>query len=435
MRSRRQSPGSMSLAAGAAALAPLLDPRSIRRGLAVLGELSTSSGNPAEVATDEAYWYEVRQAFTLDSSLIYLQSAYVGASPAVVQWAMKRYLDYSNTAPSYTMEKILEPQREVVRERLAREWDVDPEEVALTRGASEAMQICQCGFDFKVGDEVLTTNQDYVRMIWTYKQLERREGIVLKQISIPVPAEDPAEIVRLFEANITPRTRLIHMCHMINLTGQILPVREVVKMAHARHLPVIVDGAQAFAHLDFKLSDLDCDYYGVSLHKWLCAPHGTGLLYVRRDRIADLWPLQAAPEELTGNIRKFEEIGTCPAANYLGIGDALTFHQGIGSKRKEARLIFLRDYWVNRLRQHDRVRMQTSQKPGLACGIANFDVDGVDLHKLNQWLFDEHGIITHVTEHPEYTGIRVTPNVFTTLEELDCFCDAVEEGLRKGMPA
>ena len=229
------------------------------------------------------------------------------------------------------MWRILEPQREPVRQRLARAFGCDGEEIALTRNASEGLQICQFGFDLEPGDEVLTTTQDYGRMITTFKQRERREGIVLRQFDIPVPAEDPAEIVRLFESHITPRTRLILMCHMINLTGQILPVREVVAMGRRHGLPVIVDGAHSFAHFDFEHRDLDCDYYATSLHKWLFAPHGTGMLYVRRNLIADLWPLMAAPEPMSDDIRKFEEIGTHPAANYLAIAEALTFHQGLGA--------------------------------------------------------------------------------------------------------
>ena len=347
---------------------------------------------------------------------------------------MKRHLDYSNEAPVYTMWRILEPQREGVRQRLAREYDCDPEEVALTRNASESLQICQLGFDLKPGDEVLTTTQDYPRMITTFKQRARREGIVLRQFSIPVPAEDPAEIVALFERNITPRTRLILICHMINLTGQILPVREVVQMARARGIPVIVDGAHALAHFDFTMAELDCDYYASSLHKWLFAPHGTGFLYVRRDKIADLWPMMAAPEKLDEDIRKYEEIGTHPAANYLAIAEALTFHQGIGPKRKEARLIYLRDYWAKPLLEYDNVRLNTSLKPGFACGIANVDIEDVDVLALVDWLWKEHRIIVTPINHDEFHGLRVSPSVYTTIEELDRFVEAMETVIRGGLP-
>jgi selenocysteine lyase/cysteine desulfurase len=434
MMNRRKVLGAISLPIGATMLSGIAFPR-LSHALSVANELSATPGTPEEIARDNDFWFAVRGAFTPDNSLINLQSGGVSPSPRVVQEAMKRYLDYSNTVPTYTMWEVLEPQQETVRKRLAREWGVDADEVAIVRGSSEGLQIVQNGIDLQPGDEVLTTNQDYVRMIWTYHQRERREGIVLRQISIPVPAEDPAEIVRRFRDNITPRTKIIHMCHMINLSGQILPVREVADLAHSRGLPLIVDGAHSLAHIDFRIPDLGCDYFATSLHKWLFAPHGTGLLYVRRDRIKSLWALQAPPEELDSNIRKFEEIGTRPVANALAIGDALTFHQGLGSTRKQARLTYLRDYWMNRLGQQKAVRWNTSQKPGMACGIGNFDIPGTDLPTLNQWLFDKRGIVTHVTTHPEYTGIRVTPNVFTTLDELDRFCDAVEAGIREGIGA
>jgi isopenicillin-N epimerase len=432
---RRKFLGAIGLPAVAAAAGVPLTPLRFTRAAEIADELRNHPGSPAEVAEDEEFWFEVAQAFTVDRSLINLNNGGVSPSPAWVQEAMKAHLDYSNKAPVYTMWRILEPQREPVRERLAREWGVDAEEIALTRNASEGLQICQFGYDLQRGDEVLTTTQDYPRMLNTFKQRERREGIVLKQFRIPVPCEDPAEIVRLFEQNITPRTRLILMCHMINLTGQILPVRDVVAMARRHGIPVIVDGAHSLAHHNFKISDLECDNYSVSLHKWLFAPHGTGLLYVRRDKIKDIWPLMAAPEPMDDNVRKFEEIGTHPAANYLAIAEALTFHQGIGGARKEARMIYLRDYWAKRLLEHDRVRLHTSLAPGFACGLANVEIVGVDPGELNNWLWQEHRIIVTPIRHPEFQGIRVTPSVYTTLEELERFIAAMEHVVEHGLPS
>lgn len=432
MISRRRFVGAVGLPAVAAASGVTFAPR---LGRASIAPEPPRGATPREVARDEDYWAEVARAFTVDRSLINLNNGGVSPSPAYVQEAMKRHLDYSNEAPTYTMWRILEPQREGVRQRLARAWGVDPEEIALTRNASEGLQICQFGIDLEPGDEVLTTTQDYPRMLTTFEQRERREGIVLKQIRIPVPAEDPAEVVRRFEAAITPRTKLILVCHMINLTGQILPVGEVTALGRARGIPVIVDGAHALAHFDFTLGELDVDYYATSLHKWLFAPHGTGLLYVRRERIADLWPLQAAPNTMDDDIRKFEEIGTHPAANYLAIAEALTFHEGIGGARKEARLVVLRDLWANRLLENDRVRLHTSLKPGFACGIATVAVDGLEPGALGSWLWSEHRIIVTPIGHEECPGLRISPSVYTTPEELDRFCSAVEHAIRHGIPA
>ena len=348
---------------------------------------------------------------------------------------MKGHLDFSNLAPSYTMWDVLEPHQESVRQRMAREWGVDAEEVAFTRNASEGLQICQFGYDLQAGDEVLTSTQDYGRMITTFKQRERREGIVLRQFELPVVSEDPTEIVRRFEAGITDRTRLILMCHMINLTGQILPVREVVSMARTHGIPVIVDGAHALAHFDFDISDLGCDNYSTSLHKWLFAPHGTGLLYVRREIIPEIWPLMAARERMDDNMRKFEEIGTHPAANHLAVAEALTFHQGIGAERKAERLVYLRDSWAKRLLEHERIRIHTSLKPGFACGIANVEIEGEDTAALRNWLWDRHRILTVSINHAQFQGLRVSPSVYSTLEEVDRFVEAMEYVLRRGLPA
>ena len=397
-------------------------------------DLARHPGSPADMADDEDFWGEVARAFSVDRTLVNLNNGGVSPSPTFVQDAMKRHLDYSNEAPTYTMWKILEPQREGVRARIAREWGVHTEEVAFTRNASEGLQICQFGYDLAPGDEVLTTTQDYGRMLTTFRQRERREGIVMRQIKVPVPAEDPAEVVRLFKEAITPKTRLILMCHMINLTGQILPVRDIVSMARTHDIPVIIDGAHAMAHFPFKLSDLECDNYSTSLHKWLFAPHGTGLLYVRRENIPGIWPLMAAPDRMDGDIRKYEEIGTHPAANYLAIGEALTFHQGIGSERKAERLIYLRDYWANRLLENDRVSLNTSQKPGFACGIANVHVEGLDTAALSNWLWNAHRIINVPIGHEECRGLRISPSVYTTLEELDRFSEAMEWAIKHGLP-
>jgi selenocysteine lyase/cysteine desulfurase len=430
MYNRRQFLGAISIPASAALAVTFLDPIRIGR---IAQAFAKESKSTLQIARDEKLWFEVQQAFTVDRSIINLNSGGVSPSPAVVQEAMKRYLDYSNTAPVYTMWRILEPQKEGVRNRLARFFGSDAEEIALTRNASEGLEICQYGFDLKPGDEVLTTNQDYPRMITTWQQLERRQGIVLKQFSIPVPSEDEDEILALFEQNITTKTRLILMCHMINLTGQILPVKKIVQLARNKGIPVIVDGAHSFAHFAFHNSDLDCDYFATSLHKWTYAPHGSGMLYVRKEKIESLWPLMAAPQNMDSDIRKFEEIGTHPAANYVAIADALTFNNGIGMEKKEARMRFLRDYWVKRLLIHDRVILHTSLNPKYSCGIANVQIERIDSGDLAAHLWKKYRIIVTSIKHPEFEGIRISPNLFTTLEELDRFTEAMEEIIKKGI--
>ena len=436
MQSRRSFLGTVSLPAAAAAAGFTFRPTELRaESVDIAAELARHPGTAEEVVDDEDFWVEVQRAFTVDRTLLNLNNGGVSPAPKLVQDAMKRHQDYSNLAPTYTMWQILEPQREATRERMARAWGVHPEEVAFTRNASESLQTMQFGIDLERGDEVLTTTQDYGRMITTFKQRERREGIVLKQIKIPVPAEDPAEVVRLFEEAITPRTRMILACHMINLTGQILPVSELTAMARRHGIPLVIDGAHALAHFDFDLGELDVDNYSTSLHKWLFAPHGTGLLYVRREKIPDIWPLMAAREAQTDDIRKFEEIGTHPEAPYLCIGEALSFHQGIGPARKAARLAYLRDYWAEPLLEHDNVRLHTSLKPGFACGIANVEVVGIEPDAIRDHLWDAHRIITVSINHDEFRGLRISPSVYTTLEELDRFVDVMSQVAKNGLPA
>lgn len=419
---------------GAAAFAP---PALRDDGLdRILSASSAVDGlTPEEVAEDESFWFAVQQAFTVDRSMINLNNGGVCPSPKVVQDAVVRYLEYSNHAPAYHMWRHLEPMVEGVRIRLARTFGCDPEEMAITRNASEALEICQFGIDLEPGDEILTTDQDYGRMLTTWEQRARRENVVITKFPFVTPPKSMQDLVDMFEERITPRTKVIHFCHVVNLTGQIFPVKEISQMARARGIETIVDGAHAFAHFPFMRDDLDCDYYGTSLHKWLLAPIGTGFLYVKRDKIERLWPLMAAPEAMKDNIRKFEEIGTHPAALHNAIAEALTFHNGIGAERKIARLRYLRDRWMRRLEGQPGVVLHTSFDPAMAGGLANVGIEGIDPGDLAAHLWDTQKIFVVAIGHPACTGIRVTPNVYTTLDEIDRFAEAMEDVIANGIPA
>ncbi len=402
----------------------LLRPDSSRRVLA-----ATVGNNRAaeDLARDEDFWREIQSAFTLDRNIINLNNGGVSPSPRVVQESMRRSLEFSNIAPARTMWAVLEPEVENVRQKLAADFGCNPEEMAITRNASESLENVQQGLDLKAGDEVLTTDQDYPRMITTWKQRERREGIVLKTISFPTPPPSLDDLAERFERAITPRTRVIHFCHITNLTGQIFPVQRICQLARSRGIEAIVDGAHAYAQFPFKHADLDCDYYGVSLHKWLLAPHGTGFLYVRKSKIGKVWPLMAAPVEMTDNIRKFEEIGTHPAANHNAISDALEFHTAIGVERKAARLRYLRSLWTDRLTRLPHVSTPTSSDPRQSCGIGLLSVEGKEPGHLADQLWEKYRILTVGFVHPQFKGLRITPNVYTTVPEIETFCDAVEK--------
>ena len=389
-----------------------------------------------ELAADEAYWSQIAGAFDNDDTLINLNNGGCSPTPSHVLEAMIRDLKFSNEIPVHHMWNVLEPRIESVRRELAAEFGCDPEEMAITRNASEAMETLTLGIDLKAGDEVVLTNQNYGRMITTWEQRARRDGIVLKQISFPVPPPSPQDIVERFRRAVTPRTRVIEITHITNLTGQILPVREVVRMARERNIEVFVDGAHAFAHFPFRRDDLECDYYGTSLHKWLLAPIGTGFLYVRKAKQKKIWPLMAAPEKMDADIRKYEEIGTHPAANHNAIAGAIAFHRSIGAERKAARLRVLRDRWARRLMAADpRVKVLTPLNNTDSCGIGLIYVEGVDTNKLQAHLWEKHRIMTTPIVHPEFNGLRITPNVYTTLSEIDTFAGKMEEVLKKGLPA
>jgi isopenicillin-N epimerase len=418
-----------------AAAAPVL-PALTDRAIAATAEAVRSVADvpPDALAANEDFWREIQLGFTLDRSIINLNNGGVCPSPRVVHEAFKRYLDISNQSPAYHMWQVLEPNKEAVRRRLAASFGCDTEELALTRNASEALQIAQLGLDLAPGDEVLTTNQDYGRMLDTWEQRVKRDRIVLTKISFPVPPPSLADITRRFEAAVTARTRVVHLSHITNLTGQILPVRDICRMARARGLTTIVDGAHAYGHFPFTVADLECDYYGTSLHKWLLAPVGTGFLYVRRPLIKGHWALTPAGERLADDIRKFEEVGTHPAANQLAIAEALVFNQTIGIERKAARLRYLRRRWSDRLRAQAHVRIHTSDDPAQAGAIGTVGIEGLDPGKLAAHLWDKLRIIVTPIKHPEFEGVRVTPNLYTTLEEVDTFASAMERIAGKGLP-
>jgi len=396
---------------------------------------ASAPATAASLAGDEGYWAEIVRAFDSDHTLVNLNNGGCSPTPAHVLEAMIRDLRFSNEIPVDHMWNVLEPRIESVRRDLAAEFGCDPEEMAITRNASESMETLTLGIDLKPGDEVVLTNQNYPRMITTWDQRARREGIVVRQISFPVPPPSAADIVDRFRRAITPRTRIIEVTHITNLTGQILPVRDIVRMARERNIEVFVDGAHAFAHFPFKRDDLECDYYGTSLHKWLLAPIGTGFLYVRKAKQKKIWPLMAAPASMDENVRKYEEIGTHPAANHNAIAAALAFHRAIGAERKAARLRLLRDRWAKRLAASNaRVRVLTPLNDTDSCGIGLVHVEGVSTEKLQAYLWQKHRIMTTPIVHPEFSGLRITPNVYTTLPELDLFCDKVDEVIRRGLP-
>lgn len=387
---------------------------------------------PHEVARDESFWRIVQSAYEIDRSILNLNNGGVCPAPRLVIDAVKRHIDYANHAPAYTMWQHQEPLIESVRRMLANMAGADPEEIAITRNASESLHILQMGIDLRPGDEVILTEHTYPRMKNAWFQRQRREGIKVKIVRVPTPLTDPDAFVDDYIRAMTPRTRALLISHIVNITGQILPVQPICMEAQRRGIFTIVDGAHAFAHFPFTVPELDCDGYGTSLHKWLSAPIGTGMLYVRRDRIRQVWPLMAATPEQDDDIRKFEEIGTHPAAIHNAIAEAVFFNQTIGIHHKAARLQYLNLRWAERIRDLEGVEFMTDlDRRDAWYGILVVNIRGINPEKLKQYLWEKHRIFVVAIKHERFEGIRVTPNVYTTVDEIDRFGDVIEAIARK----
>lgn len=385
-----------------------------------------------EVADNEEYWLRIRRAFALDANHVNLNSGSVSPAPRAVHDAMDRYWTVANMSPSLFVDDYVHPGVEQVRRRLARMLDCGIEEVALTRNTSESLQIAQMGLPLERGDEIVSTTQDYPRMNAAWRQRERRDGVVLRLVSFPTPPPSMETLYdRVFSA-VTSRTKVILICHITYTTGQIFPVKQICDEARRRGIITIVDGGHSFAQFPFTIGDLGCDVFGTSLHKWLCAPVGNGLLYVRRELIPSIWPLMAAGESKRDDIRKFEEIGTHPVALRAAVSDAISFHEEIGGERKAARLRFLRERWMRALQDVPGVKLLTSFDPAQACAIGSMSLEGIDARKLTEELQQRWGI--HVRRRNvsnEFECIRVTPNIFTKLDEIDLFVEAIRTLARK----
>ena len=395
-------------------------------GRALDEALQHASDVPAgELASDEDFWHAVQQAYTVSPSVINMNNGGVAPSPKTVQDAMKRLHDLSNEAPSYYMWRIVDQGREPLRKRLAMLAGCDAEEIALQRNASEALENIIFGLPLKEGDEVVLSKQDYPNMINAWKQRALRDKVKLVWVDLPLPNENEDLLANIYASAFTPRTKVVHVTHVINWNGQIIPVRKIADSAREKGIEVIVDGAHSFAHFQFTIPSLGADYFGTSLHKWLSACIGSGMLYVRKEKIPFVYPLFAAPEPLASDIRKFEHLGTRPFFIEQAIGKAIDFHEMIGAERKEKRLFFLKNYWMKKVRDIPGVQIGTSLKEGFGCAIGLVGVEGRKPAELEQYLFNNYKIHTVGIEWENIRGIRVTPNVYTTTKELDLLVEGI----------
>lgn len=391
--------------------------------------------DPVELAQDESFWFHVQEAFDVDRSLVNLNNGGVHPAPRLVMQALHRYLDFANAAPTVNSWGYIRARREYIRQKIAETFGSSSEEIAITRNVTESLQIALLGIDLKAGDEIITTTHDYPSMKNALFQREKREGIKVKLVSFPYLAQNKQQLIDCFSQNITSRTKMILVCHITNLTGQIFPVRDICQLAKKWGIEVVIDGAHSFGHFVYQQKDLDCDIYGANLHKWMMAPIGTGFLYVRKEKINKIWPLFPSPDPQGSDIRKFEHYGTHLEPIWLAIGEALTFHHTLGPKRKEERLRYLKNYWAESLAKLPKVRILTSFDPTMSCGLASFTVEDLDMNRLAQILMDKHRIHTTAGVLPDGVPfMRITPSIYTTLKELDYFLEVVSYYIHTGLP-
>jgi len=383
--------------------------------------------NDVQAAEDEDYWSVIQRSYTVNSNIIILNNGGVSPSPLIVQQAVERYNELSNQGPSYYMWRILDQGREPLREKLALLAGALPDEIAVDRNATEALNTIIYGLPLVKGDEVIGTKQDYPHMVSAYRQRALREGIVYKQLSFEFPIENDEEIVKAYEDAITPKTKIIHVTHIINWVGQIMPVRKISDMAHKHGVEVVCDGAHTFGLLDYKIPDLHCDYFGTSLHKFLSAPIGSGMMWIKKEKISKIWPLLCDDNPNSGDIRKFENIGTRSFPIEQGIGEAVNFQNAIGNKRKEERIRYLKNYWASKVQHIPKVKLHTSLKSEYSCAICGVSVDGMTPGELDSALFTQYKIHTVGIVYENIKCVRVTPHVYTTLNDLDKLVKAITE--------
>ena len=380
---------------------------------------------PFTLASDEGFWAEIRKGYRLKDEYINLENGYYCMLP---EETLEHYLNHIreiNLHASYYMRTVQWENKKKSATRLAEMAGCLPEELVITRNTTESLDLIIAGVPWQKGDEAVMAEQDYGAMLNQFKLMESRHGIVSKRVSLPNHPKNDQEIVDLYASAITEKTRLLMVCHMVNITGQVLPIRKICDMAHSKDVEVMVDGAHAFAQLDFKISDLDCDYYGTSLHKWLSVPLGAGFLYVKKGKATNITPLLAEGPREPDDISRLNHIGTHPVHTDLAIINAIEYHNKIGIKRKEARLKYLQDYWTSRVRELPRVKVNTPKEMERHGAIGNVGIAGMEPSELSKRLMEEHHIWTVAIKRVNVEGIRVTPNVYTTTEELDAFVKAI----------
>lgn len=400
--------------------ATLLGSFALHQNFASAFPTTSISGGP-----EDDFWRQIRQAYSASPTIINLNNGGVCPAPRATMDALDYYNRMCSEAPSYYMWRILDQDREPLRENLAALAGASPEEIAINRNATEALNTIIFGLNLKAGDEVVLSKYDYPNMINAWRQREKRDGIRLVWVDLNLPSNNEDYLVNAFTSKFTAKTRLVHLTHIINWNGQILPVRKIADLAHAQGAEVLVDAAHSFAVLDYKIPDLGCDYWGTSLHKFLCGPFGTGMMWIRKEKIPAIWPLLSSDKPDSDNIRKFESLGTRSFPIEMATGYSLDLHNFIGARRKQERLHFLKNYWIERVRDVQGIYFNTDPHPDWSCAIGNFGLEGQKAGDISGKLFEKWKIHSVSIEWEKINGVRITPNAYTTTDELDKLVRAI----------
>ncbi len=398
-------------------------------GFSAFGKLleSVKDFTPAQIASDEDFWKAIRGGYKLKSEYINLENGYYCIQPEEILEKYIKHVREINLQGAYYMRTVQIENKNKVNTKLAELAGCTKEELIITRNTTESLDMIIGGLDWKAGDEAVMADQDYGAMLDMFKQIGKRYSVVNKILNVPINPKSDEEIVEMYANAITPKTKLLMICHMVNITGHILPVKKICDMAHSKNVLVMVDGAHAFAHLNFKIPELNCDFYGCSLHKWLSVPLGAGMLYVKKEHVAKVWPVFAEAERKEDDISRLNHTGTIPVHTDLAIIDAIEFYNKIGAQRKEARLRYLQNYWTDKVRTFPNVILNTPEDKRRSCAIANVGIKNMKPALLAETLLKKYKIYTVAIDGKGVQGCRITPNVFTTIQELDVLVKALHE--------
>jgi selenocysteine lyase/cysteine desulfurase len=416
---RRSFISGVVTAAGGAALLATTDLKASVDGAESLAAASSS----AQLADD--YWRLVQSQFRLEPGLVYLNNASLGPSPASVADATEAFRRKLDAFPSRFMWGGWSQEFETVRSKAGALLGASAEEIALIHNTTEGMNLVAFSLDLTAGDEVIVADHEHTSGTIPWQYWQEPKGVKLVRPTLPILPRSPDEIVEVYRRAITPRTRVISMCHVVNTNGMILPVKEISEMARARGILVAVDGAQAPGMINLDLHDLGCDFYAASSHKWLFSPKGVGIFYSRRESQALLKPLIVCRGWDDPSIRRLENYNTRNLPEVLGLGVAFDFQNLLGPDRRQARIYELKKYLRDRVTDDPAFVIKTPAADNLSAGITTIEVQGHEVREVAKALAERHRIDCRPVTTHGLNGLRISLSVFNCEDQIDLLVKAL----------